>query len=233
MDIDTTLAWIRAAAAAIDEHADELTRLDAAIGDADHGVNMRRGFSALLPVVDRMRFTTIGEVLLRAGTTLVSTVGGASGHRVVPEGEGPAEPVLVQRSGEGRALAVGAAHRAQDDHLLRQIHAVGDGLEPEVVGDAQQPPGDLVQPGGLHDALDEAPVQLQHVDGESAQRRDGRVAAAEAVQGDPDTEAPQLVQPALQLVERALQLGVGELDDQGAGGQPVTAQERLQRARGQ
>lgn len=79
MDIDTTLAWIRAAAAAIDEHADELTRLDAAIGDADHGVNMRRGFSALLPVVDRMRFTTIGEVLLRAGTTLVSTVGGASG----------------------------------------------------------------------------------------------------------------------------------------------------------
>lgn len=79
MDIDTTLAWIRAIAAAIDEHADELTRMDAAIGDGDHGVNMRRGFSAVLAVVERMRFNTIGELLLRTGTTLVSTVGGASG----------------------------------------------------------------------------------------------------------------------------------------------------------
>ena len=62
---------------------------------------------------------------------------------------------------------------------------------PEVAGDPQQPAGDLVQPGGLDDALDQTAVELQHVDGEPAQCRDRGVAAAEAVQGDPYAESAQ------------------------------------------
>ena len=79
----------------------------------------------------------------------------AVGHRVGPGRQRAAQPVLVQRAGERRALAVGAAHRAQGDDLLGQVDPVGHGLQPEVAGDPQQPAGDLVQPGGLDDALDE------------------------------------------------------------------------------
>ncbi|WP_433256487.1 dihydroxyacetone kinase subunit DhaL [Streptosporangium sp. CA-135522] len=79
MDTDTALAWVRAIAEAVTEHTDQLTQLDAAIGDADHGTNMHRGFSAVVATLDGSRFTTVGEVLTKTGTTLVSTVGGASG----------------------------------------------------------------------------------------------------------------------------------------------------------
>ena len=107
-----------------------------------------------------------------------------------------------------------AAHRAQREDLLGQVHAVGHGLQPEVAGDPQQPAGDLVQPGGLDDALDQTAVEFQYVDGEPAQRGDGRVAAAEAVQGDPDAEPAQRGQPLLQLVQGDPRVAVGQLDDQ-------------------
>ena len=69
--------WIRAFAASAAEHADELTRLDSAIGDADHGANMARGTAA---VVAKLDASGIPAVLLKqVGMTLVSTVGGASG----------------------------------------------------------------------------------------------------------------------------------------------------------
>lgn len=79
--IDITLAdaWVRAIAAAVEEHRDQLTQLDAAIGDADHGTNLARGFIAVLAALDTYRPTTVGEVLVKTGTTLISTVGGASG----------------------------------------------------------------------------------------------------------------------------------------------------------
>jgi dihydroxyacetone kinase-like protein len=79
LDTDTALAWVRAIAATIAEHTDQLTQLDAAIGDADHGTNMQRGFSAVSAVLDTQEFATFGEVLVKTGTTLISTVGGASG----------------------------------------------------------------------------------------------------------------------------------------------------------
>jgi dihydroxyacetone kinase-like protein len=59
--------------------ADELTDLDRAIGDGDHGANMKRGFEAVLAAVDDLSARTLGESLKGVGTTLVMRVGGASG----------------------------------------------------------------------------------------------------------------------------------------------------------
>jgi dihydroxyacetone kinase-like protein len=59
--------------------ADELTDLDRAIGDGDHGANMRRGFEAVLAAVDELAARNLGESLKGVGTTLVMKVGGASG----------------------------------------------------------------------------------------------------------------------------------------------------------
>ncbi|MBV9561312.1 MAG: dihydroxyacetone kinase subunit L [Bradyrhizobium sp.] len=59
--------------------ADELTDLDRAIGDGDHGANMRRGFEAVLAAVDDLSAKSFGESLKGVGTTLVMKVGGASG----------------------------------------------------------------------------------------------------------------------------------------------------------
>jgi phosphoenolpyruvate---glycerone phosphotransferase subunit DhaL len=59
--------------------AGELTDLDRAIGDGDHGTNMRRGFEAVLAEVDALSAKNLGESLKGVGTTLVMKVGGASG----------------------------------------------------------------------------------------------------------------------------------------------------------
>jgi dihydroxyacetone kinase-like protein len=59
--------------------AEELTDLDRAIGDGDHGANMRRGFEAVLAAVDELSAKNLGESLKGVGTTLVMKVGGASG----------------------------------------------------------------------------------------------------------------------------------------------------------
>lgn len=80
MDAGTVRSWMSASAAAIREQRDYLTQLDAAIGDADHGANMDRGFTAVLEQLDAAEASQPpGKLLLTAGSTLVSTVGGASG----------------------------------------------------------------------------------------------------------------------------------------------------------
>ena len=63
----------------ISDHADELTALDSAIGDGDHGHNMKRGFEALAAEGDAIASKPLGEALKAAGMKLVMTVGGASG----------------------------------------------------------------------------------------------------------------------------------------------------------
>ena len=60
-------------------HRDELTRLDAAIGDADHGTNLHRGFTAVMEKLPSLTDKDAGTILKTTGLTLVSTVGGASG----------------------------------------------------------------------------------------------------------------------------------------------------------
>ncbi len=76
---DDITAWIRRFAAVVAENKAYLTQLDSAIGDADHGINMDRGFTKVLEKLDGSAGTDIGQTLKTVGTTLVSTVGGASG----------------------------------------------------------------------------------------------------------------------------------------------------------
>jgi dihydroxyacetone kinase-like protein len=79
VDIPLARRWISAIAAAVAENTDRLTQLDAAIGDADHGVNLHRGFTAVQGALDGYEPGSVGDVFVRTGTTLVSRVGGASG----------------------------------------------------------------------------------------------------------------------------------------------------------
>jgi dihydroxyacetone kinase-like protein len=76
---DDVLAWIRAYAAVISEQKDHLTRLDADIGDGDHGSNMDRGYQAVVAKLPDVADKDIGAIFKTVGMTLVSTVGGASG----------------------------------------------------------------------------------------------------------------------------------------------------------
>ncbi|TIT21908.1 MAG: dihydroxyacetone kinase subunit L [Mesorhizobium sp.] len=70
---------IEATANTIAAHAEELTRLDQAIGDGDHGLNMKRGFEAVRAEAGAFSAKPLPEALKAIGTKLVMTVGGASG----------------------------------------------------------------------------------------------------------------------------------------------------------
>ncbi len=71
--------WINQVAAVMHENREYLTQLDSPIGDADHGINMDRGFKAVIDKLPTVANKDIGSILKMVGTTLVSTVGGASG----------------------------------------------------------------------------------------------------------------------------------------------------------
>ena len=73
------LDWIRNYAVVIRENRDYLTQLDSAIGDADHGANMDRGFQAVVAKLPTVEDKDIGTILKSSGMTLLSTVGGAGG----------------------------------------------------------------------------------------------------------------------------------------------------------
>jgi len=76
---EDTLRWLKQLAQVLHENRDYLTQLDSPIGDADHGINMDRGFKAVTEKLPAMASMDIGSILKTVGTTLVSTVGGASG----------------------------------------------------------------------------------------------------------------------------------------------------------
>jgi dihydroxyacetone kinase-like protein len=76
---DDTLNWVKAVAATIGENSAYLTDLDRAIGDADHGANMDRGFKAVMNKIPEISDKDIGTICKTVGMTLISTVGGAGG----------------------------------------------------------------------------------------------------------------------------------------------------------
>jgi dihydroxyacetone kinase-like protein len=76
---DEVVAWIRLLADRLHEEKAYLTDLDSAIGDADHGINMDRGFTAVIAKLPALPVGDVGGLLKGVGMTLVSTVGGASG----------------------------------------------------------------------------------------------------------------------------------------------------------
>ena len=102
MDITeaTRRALIERVAASVILHADELTGLDQAIGDGDHGLNMKRGFEAVLADLDRLAAMPLPEALQAIGMMLVMKVGGASG---------PLYGTLFMEFGKGLPAAPGLA----------------------------------------------------------------------------------------------------------------------------
>jgi len=76
---DDAIEWIKAVAGVIEQNRDYLTQLDAAIGDADHGANMERGFKAVMTKMPEFADKDIGTIFKTVGMTLLSTVGGAGG----------------------------------------------------------------------------------------------------------------------------------------------------------
>jgi dihydroxyacetone kinase-like protein len=79
MTNEDVIRWLERIADVLHENAGYLTQLDSPIGDADHGVNMDRGFTAVRAKLATMPSADIATLLRTVGTTLVSTVGGASG----------------------------------------------------------------------------------------------------------------------------------------------------------
>ncbi|MGI8506878.1 MAG: dihydroxyacetone kinase subunit DhaL, partial [Solirubrobacteraceae bacterium] len=76
---DTVLDWMSRFAASMDEHREELVRLDTAIGDGDHGTNMTRGMGKALEKLQAAEQPDAGAVLKTVATALISNVGGAAG----------------------------------------------------------------------------------------------------------------------------------------------------------
>ena len=79
MDAATISSWMHEIETSVRAERDHLVQLDAAIGDGDHGINMTRGFEAVVQALDADKGSPPGRLLIIAGRTLVSTVGGASG----------------------------------------------------------------------------------------------------------------------------------------------------------
>jgi dihydroxyacetone kinase-like protein len=79
MDAATVTSWMHEIDASVRKERDHLVQLDAAIGDGDHGTNMTRGFEAVVQALAADGGLPPGRLLILAGRTLVSTVGGASG----------------------------------------------------------------------------------------------------------------------------------------------------------
>jgi dihydroxyacetone kinase-like protein len=116
VNADTVQRWLEAAAASLHEQRDYLTQLDAAIGDADHGTNMDRGFTAVVEKLGEVDGPVPpGRLLTTAGGTLVSTVGGASG---------PLWGTALRRAGR----ALGEADEFGSDELASALDAALDGV---------------------------------------------------------------------------------------------------------
>lgn len=116
LDAAFFVRWMTAAAAVIDREADRLTELDSAIGDADHGRNMQRGFAAVVKAVaEGEPPATPGAVLIAAGRQLISSVGGASG---------PLYGTLLRRTGK----ALGEAAQVSAEELRAGLSAGVDAV---------------------------------------------------------------------------------------------------------
>jgi dihydroxyacetone kinase-like protein len=127
---------VRALAGAVIEHADELTSLDQAIGDGDHGLNMKRGFEAVLAALPGLADKPLPDMLKAIGMTLVMKVGGASGPLVgtffmelgkaLPEQPSRADLVAATEKAIDAVKARGRSEAGQKTLLdvLVPVHAV-------------------------------------------------------------------------------------------------------------
>ncbi len=137
LDTDFFRRWMTAAAAFVDREADRLTALDSPIGDADHGSNLQRGFTAVRAALEKETPDTPGAVLTLAGRLLISTVGGASG---------PLYGTLLRRTGK----ALGEEAEVSVEQLAQALRAGVEGVK--TLGGAV--PGDKTMVDALVPAVD-------------------------------------------------------------------------------
>jgi phosphoenolpyruvate---glycerone phosphotransferase subunit DhaL len=151
------VAWVRSAAAVIEEHAAELTKLDSAIGDGDHGTNMNRGFKAAVQRLDALEGDQdFGAVFKAVGMALIGKVGGASGPLYGSLFLGMGKELGDESEVEDQRLA--AALRAGYDSVVARGKAQ---LEDKTMLDAWHPALEALDAGlaggkELGPALDEA-----------------------------------------------------------------------------
>ncbi|GAA4309859.1 dihydroxyacetone kinase subunit DhaL [Streptomyces venetus] len=129
--------WMTVTAASVNREAERLTALDSPIGDADHGTNLQRGFTAVTAALEKDPPGTPGGVLTLAGRQLISTVGGASG---------PLYGTLLRRTGK----ALGDAAEVSAEQLAEALRAGVDAVM--TLGGAA--PGDKTMIDALVPAVD-------------------------------------------------------------------------------
>ena len=161
--------WLRAFADAVTENAAELTKLDSAIGDADHGANMKRGMTAAVGKLDAAPDAAPAALLKTTGMTLVSTVGGASG---------PLYGTLFLRMG----TSIGDKAELDPAAFAAALRAGLDG----VVARGKASPGDKTMLDALIPAVDALDAAL--ADGSSL--KDALRAAADAAEAGRDATIP-------------------------------------------
>ncbi|MFA3873443.1 dihydroxyacetone kinase subunit DhaL [Streptomyces sp. MMCC 100] len=137
LDADFFRRWMTATTALVDREAERLTALDSPIGDADHGSNLQRGFTAVAAALEKEAPGTPGAVLILAGRQLISTVGGASG---------PLYGTLLRRTGK----ALGDSAEVNADQLAEALRTGVDAVR--TLGGAA--PGDKTMVDALVPAVD-------------------------------------------------------------------------------
>lgn len=133
---EDSLRWLTQLAHVLHEQRDYLTQLDAAIGDSDHGINLDRGFKAVQDKLPSVASMDIGSILKTVGTTLVSTVGGASG---------PLYGTAFLRAG----MATSGKHELYEADVIGMLAAALEGIKAR--GKAQ--PGEKTMVDALTPAL--------------------------------------------------------------------------------
>jgi dihydroxyacetone kinase-like protein len=131
-------AVIQGATQTLIDHVDELTALDQAIGDGDHGLNMRRGALAIQVRLDALSAMPLNEALRTMGMSCISTIGGSSGpvfgtllvtlSKELPAAPGPAEVARALRAGIAAITRLGKAEVGQKT-LLDVLDPVATLLE--------------------------------------------------------------------------------------------------------
>ncbi len=112
---DQIVQWLDTTAAVLHENKEYLTQLDSPIGDADHGINMDRGFKKVKEILPSVADKDIGNILKAIGMALISSVGGASG---------PLYGTFFMRSG----MAVTSKEVLDNDDLVKMLQAGVDGI---------------------------------------------------------------------------------------------------------
>ncbi|MBL3664885.1 dihydroxyacetone kinase subunit L [Streptomyces sp. M2CJ-2] len=115
LDAEFFRRWMTVTAESVDREAERLTALDSPIGDADHGINLQRGFTAVRAALEKEPPATPGAVLTLSGRLLISSVGGASG---------PLYGTLLRRTGKALGEAAEVSRQQLAEALRTGVDAV-------------------------------------------------------------------------------------------------------------